>query len=485
MNTSLLRAMTPAIALTALASCTQVTPRQEGADPSSRSAMTEQESSVSVEEAKQIALDAYVYGYPLVTVEMTRRVMTNVAVPTASRAPMGQFASLQAFPGPSFTDVTTPNADTLYSVAWIDVSDEPTILEIPDADGRYVLFPMLDAFTNVFASPGSRTTGTAAQRFAITSESWQGTLPSGTTQLRSPTGIVWIIGRAYSSGDAADLAKVHAFQDGLKLSKLTAYHAQQTTAAPAQVDATIDTSTPVREQVEALSPMAYFTQLAKLLATNPPAAADAPILARMAKIGIVPGAEFSPSPVVTQALDGISAQAQQAIAAHAAVAGKVVNGWLISDHVGTYGTDYLQRAYIARVGLGANLPEDAVYPMSRVDADGQHYSGANDYVLHFDKGTLPPAHAFWSLSMYNQSLFFVANPIDRYSIGSRDQLLTNPDGSVDLFLQQASPEGPKAANWLPAPAGDFQLVLRLYWPDASVLDGTWTPPAVERIQTSR
>lgn len=160
---------------------------------------------------------------------------------------------------------------------------------------------------------------------------------------------------------------------------------------------------------------------------------------------------------------------------------KMVNGWMVATgDMGNYGTNYDMRAGVAKVGLGANLPADAVYPMARLDGDGQPLKGANKYVVHFDKGQTPPANAFWSLTMYNSRQFFVANPISRYAIGDRDKLKFNTDGSLDIYIQHDSPGKEKESNWLPADAGDFNMIMRIYWPKEGVLNGGWAPPPVKK-----
>ena len=241
-----------------------------------------------------IATDAYIYGYPLVTMEMTRRVMTNVAEPKGTRAPMGQLIKLRQYPDASFRDVTAPNADTLYTTAFFDVGKEPWVLSLPDMNGRYFLMPMLDGWTNVFQAPGKRTTGTGAQTYAITGPGWSGTLPDGVKQYKSPTSLVWLLGRIYCTGTPEDYKAVHALQDEVKLVPLSSYGKPYTPPA-GKADPSIDMKTPVRDQVNKLDAIEFFTLLAELMKTNPPAAADAPALARFAKIGLVPGQDFDKS----------------------------------------------------------------------------------------------------------------------------------------------------------------------------------------------
>ena len=428
-----------------------------------------------------LATDAYVYGYPLVTMEMTRRVMTNVAQLEGTRGPMGQFTKLRQYPDASFRDVTAPNADTLYTIAWLDVAKEPWVVSLPDLQGRYALFPMLDGWTNVFQVPGKRTTGTGAQTYAITGPGWSGTLPAGVVEYKSPTALVWLLGRIYCTGTPQDYAAVHALQDQCKLVPLSSW-GKDYTPPPGKVDPSIDMKTAVRDQVNRMSAVEYFTLLAELMKTNPPAAADAPALARFARIGLVPGQSYDASKLNADFVKRVPQVAFDRIMLQFKVGASVknINGWMFDSVTGLYGTDYLNRAFVTAIGLGANRIQDAVYPTSLKSASGDDYIGANKYTIHFPKGQLPPTRGFWSITMYDANYFFVANPINRYSISARQNLKANADGSVDLYIQKDSPGADKEANWLPAPAGKFILMMRMYWPDESppsIIDGTWTPPA--------
>jgi len=439
-----------------------------------------------VQDAIAIGTDAYIYGYPLVTMEMTRRVMTNVDAPKGQYAPMGQFASLREYPTAAFRDVTAPNADTLYSVAWLDLAREPYIFSIPDARGRYYLMPMLDAWTTVFQVPGMRTTGTKPQRYAITGPGWSGTLPAGVTEYKSATSLVWIIGRTYCVGTPEDYKKVHEFQDQLSLVPLSAY-GKSYTPPSGQVDPKIDMKTPVRDQVNALDAGAYFKLMTELMKNNPPTAADAPFVAKMSRIGIMPGQDFDITKLdsaTAASLQKVPDLAQTKIKTSISRVSTAVNGLDMMLKTGVYGTNYLDRAVVTAFGLGANRPEDTVYPTSLAAADGKPYDGANKYVMHFDKGRLPPVRGFWSLTMYNAEFFFVDNPLNRYTLSQRNKLKFNSDGSVDLYLQAANPGPEKESNWLPAPEGRFVLMLRLYWPNPTsptTLNGTWKPPAVRQV----
>jgi len=443
-------------------------------------------------EAVPLGVEAYIYGYPLVTMEMTRRVMTNVEKPEGSRAPMGQFVRMREYPNAQFRDVTAPNADTLYTTAWLDVGKEPWVLTLPEMNDRYFLFPMLDGWTDVFQVPGKRTTGTGPQKYAITGPGWKGTLPEGVTEYKSPTGIVWLLGRIYCTGTPEDYAAVHKIQDAISVVPLSSYGKAYTPPA-GKADPTIDMKTAVREQVNSLSADEYFTLLAQLLKDNPPNAADQPMVEKLAKIGIEPGKPFDGSrldPLAKEAFAVVPKIANEKIMMHlkgGILTGdmKLQNGWLFTTKTGLYGTSYLQRALITAIGLGANRPEDAVYPTSEGPDIFSNYTGKKKYVMHFPKGQLPPAQGFWSLTMYDKDYFFVPNPLNRYSISARQNLKSNADGSVDLYVQNESPGPDKESNWLPAPPDQFILMLRLYWPSPtppSILDGSWKIPQVKAAE---
>ena len=441
------------------------------------------------EQAVADAIDVYVYGYPLVTMDMTRRFMTNVATPDAQHAPMGQILKARTYPAPDYHAVTAPNADTLYTTAWIEVSNEPWVLSVPDMGDRYYLLPMLSGWTDVFQVPGKRTTGGKAQVYAITGPGWSGTLPKGVTEYKSPTGMVWLLGRIYCTGTPADYAAVHALQDKFALVPLSSYGKPYTPPA-GEVDSSFDMKTAVRDQVDALSVNDYFNYLARLMKTNPPAAADAPLVEKMKAIGLEPGKDFDPSKLGAfdkEVIKTVPKLAQVKIMEYFKKAAEPVNGWMyLTKDIGIYGTNYIQRALVTAIGLGANRPQDAIYPTSQKDSEGHEYDGASKkYVMHFNKGELPPVNGFWSITMYDKDYFFVPNPLNRYTLSARNKFNVNPDGSIDLYLQADSPGKAKEANWLPAPKAQFIPMLRLYWPKEtppSIIDGTWKPPAITVAQ---
>ncbi|MBI1246743.1 DUF1254 domain-containing protein [bacterium] len=437
------------------------------------------------EEIAQIAQEAYYYAYPLVIMDVTRQVSTNCETPDPSHlsAPMNQFANAAQFPDANFTEVVRPNADTLYSTLWFDVTNEPLVIHVPDSDGRFYLLPMIDMWTDVFASPGKRTTGTAEQTIAIVGPKWKGDLPKTMYVIRAPTSVGWIIGRTQTNGKA-DFGNVHKFQAGLRAIPLSAWGTNYT-PPNGKIDSSVSADPPT-EQVARMDVAEFFGRFIELTKANPPHPNDYPILARMKRIGLEPGKpfDFAKAPAnIRAALTDAIPICQKRLTGGLASAGTVVNNWgMLLSPIGTYGTDYYRRALIAYGGLGANVIEDAIYPTAFVDSDNSLFDSGKKYVLHFSKEGIPPVRAFWSLTMYNDNQLFAHNPINRYAIGDRDKMEFNEDGSLTLYIQRDSPGKDKENNWLPAPeSGGFSMNLRLYWPKPEALDGTWKPPAVQRV----
>src|SRR5271157_2984117 len=282
-----------------------------------------------LEEAVSTAVDAYLYGYPLITFDVARMQQTNVAAPDAEHAPMGQMIRMRTYPAVDNHCCAAPNADTLYTEAWRDVSREPSVLSIPDMGNRYYIVPMLDGYSQVFSVASPPTTGYKAQTYAITGPGWAGTLPPGVTEVKSATGMVWILGRIYCTGTPDDYKAVHALQDKFVLVPLSSYR-KPYTPLPAEVDANFDMKTGIRDQVDAMDVDSYFKYLARLMKTNPPTAEDAPMVAKMATIGLVPGQHFDPSKLSAfdrEAIKAVPKVAQVKIMEYFKQAAGPVNGW--------------------------------------------------------------------------------------------------------------------------------------------------------------
>ncbi|MBS1676156.1 MAG: DUF1254 domain-containing protein [Actinobacteria bacterium] len=433
------------------------------------------------ETASEIAIEAYVYLYPLVLMERTRAQMTNVEQPgdILGRAPVDSFAHFREYPPADFKDVVKPNFDTLYSPAWLDLREEPRIVSAPATD-LYYLLPIYDMWSDIFACPGTRTNDAAAGSYAICGPGWEGELPEGVVRLDAPTPWAWLIVRTKAS--PATYPEVRAFQDQLAITRLADWPGP---ASPVQgaIDPAIDAQTPPLRQVFGLGAAEFFGEAMETLREIPTHVADHPILERMARLGLVPGESFdlaTASPDAKAALEAVVPAAIAKITARQQTLVHPVDGWMsVTENIGSWGVNYLKRACIDLIGLGANLPEDAVYPISYFDVDGDPYDGNKAYVMHFDADALPPAKAFWSLTMYEAEGFAVENSLHRFAIGDRDDLEFNADGSLDLQISATEPDGGNS-NWLPAPAAPFNLCLRLYYPESTVLDGTWTPPGVRK-----
>jgi hypothetical protein len=438
---------------------------------------------IGLGEAHDVGINAYIYLYPLVTMDVTRRQATNVeSGKRPGSGPMNTFSHIREFPAADFKTVVRPNFDTLYSSAWLDLTGGPVVISAgADPDGRYYELPMYDMWTDAFAVPGQRTTGTAAGNWAVIPPGWQGALPDGVDRIDAPTPHVWIIGRTQTNGPP-DYPAVHKIQDAFGLTPLSHWGAQSPPVTAA-IDPDIDMATPPLDQVNGMSAEDFFTYGLGLLKLHPPHLTDWSLIAQMRRLGLTAGARFADlDPAVRSALGDVPAAALQAMQQAFPRLAKVVNGWQMNiDTMGVYGNFYVKRAIVAMVGLGANSAEDAVYPVLMADADGNPLAGDNDYVLHFDRAGLPPVHAFWSVTMYDAQGFQAANSLNRFAIGDRDPLKYNADGSLDLYLQHQPPGSGKEANWLPAPRGPLGVTMRLYSPQAPVLNGTWTPPPVRRI----
>jgi hypothetical protein len=424
-------------------------------------------------DVQRLAERAYIYAYPLVLLQATTTIM-----------PPNHLVHVSAFPDSSFRLIVRPNADTLYTNAWIDVAKEPMLLHVPDSGGRFYLLQFMDAWTETFADPGKRTTGTREAWFAIVGPGWQGKLPPGVTRIDAPTSQVWLLGRTQTNG-ASDYDNVHAFQHGMRLVPLSQFPGQELNAGPMTGAHQPPSGPTPPDRLKAMDAEQFFRAFADAMKRNPPHVEDAPMVHELASIGIVPGQDFDAAKLSPAQLAQMNAgvlAAMSHLEAFVSTGAAHKTGWnSFQGELGRYGTNYNARAITARVAIGANPPEDAVYISDSTDANGKPLSGAGSYRMHFAADQLPPVLAFWSITGYDKDGYFIANPINRYAIGDRDKLKFNPDGSLDLYIQAQDPGPDSKSNWLPSGAGPFNLTLRLYWPKPSVLNGSWQPPAVERV----
>lgn len=432
-------------------------------------------------ELQSLAIDAYIYGYPLVLTDITRR--TGVFNITQ----INHFYSQRVFASPRFKEVVRPNVDTLYSVAWLNLSLGPIILHVPNTNRRYYLLEMLDPWTNVFASVGARTTGTREQLFIIVGPGWKGILPPYVTRIYSPNNTVWIIGRTQTNGPK-DYPVVHAIQDNYKL--ITLFKPNTPSAGSSSENPIVTDQTSPKDQVASMNAATFFSTMMTAMYMNPPyPAIQSPEMSKkLSALGLVPSKDFDfdkLDPSVKQALEYAAQNGPKAIevASIKILKDNESNNWnMLLKNIGSYGTDYMQRAVVAMSLLGANIPQDAVYAYSFVDRTGKTLDGSNNYIIHFNRGQLPPVNAFWSITLYNTEGFLSENSINRYAISPHlEKLNYNPDGSLDIFVQYNSPGKDIESNWLPAPKGLFNLMLRMYWPQNSVLNGQWQPPVIVQM----
>ena len=434
-----------------------------------------------------LGVEAYAYLYPLVTMESTRRQMTNAPPGTLpGHGPMNTFTHVRAFPTADFRAVVRPNFDTLYSVAWLDLSHGPVVVTAPDTRGRYYGLAMYDMWSNAFAAPGWRTSGTRAAHWAVTPPGWSGTLPDGVRAIAAPTPTVWVIGRTQTNGPD-DYAAVHDIQDGFAVVPLDAWGTGGAgqAAVRAAVDPDVDMETEPLHQVNAMTTADFFELGARLMGVHRPALTDWSVLERIARIGIVPGLPFDPGALTQDTVAALASVPEEALdRLHTLVPtmARVANGWTMNtDTMGVYGNSYLKRAIVAMIGLGANAPEDAIYPLQIADADGHPATGARRYVLRFAADALPPADAFWSVTLYDADGYQVANSLNRFALGDRDPLVYDADGTLTLHVQVDAPDEDRTPNWLPTPAGAFSLCMRLYAPRPEALDGRWSPPPLTAV----
>ena len=419
--------------------------------------------------AQSLLEQAYLYAFPLVLMDATRKVSTNTETPNSTRAPINQFIHAEKLADAASRAVVTPNVDTIYTQAFLDVGSEPMLYGVPQTD-RFFNVQVLDAWTNtaaVLEAPGL---------YAITRSDWQGELPEGVQRIDVPTTRVWTIARIVLSGQE-DLPNVRAIQDKMQLMPLSAYQMDRWTAPAGTYDPAYD-FVPV-QHVLALSPQEFFDTANQLMETNPPAAADAPVLRELAALHVGPGEKFD-----DKALGLFSGlrwklmllQLKGKLKAEAANYAQQMGQWIYyGDPIGDFGTAYTYRAMVALMGLGANTTDVAIYPKTDVDSTGAVLTGKKTYTLHIEAEPPTKEKGFWSVTAYGEDDFLIDNAIDRYCVNDRSGLHRNPDGSIDIILSKEAPED--TTNWLPVGEGDFHLFLRIYKPDTAALEG-WQPPVV-------
>ena len=441
---------------------------------------------ISSDDYMNTVVDAYLYGYPLLLMNYTKQLGTNAITPhpTLPRAPINQLGHYRKFPDHTTTAVVKPNVDTYYSIAWFDLTEGPQVLHMP-ATERYYLLCFYDAFTNVFANPGTRTSGSDELDLLIVGPDHTDIDTTGYTVLRSPTDMAWLIGRIETYNDHDGSTVVRQIQDQMSLiphSSIgdSSYVAPQGTLFERAAQAPV-------AQMEALSTEQFINQLSLLMNEQQAANYDQQLLDRMAAIGIEAGERFelpTDNFILTQKLKAIPSVVHKRMRKRKATPDPafIKNNWtIITSKLGEYQDDYLIRSYVSFVGLGANLAADAIYPFTTVDDQGETLDGAQSYTIHMEAAAIPPVRGFWSLTAYNPDDFLIEHGYDRYAINSNDSLQYNDDGSLDLLIQAEPPTTLSESNWLPVRDDqEFSLTMRLYWPTDAILDRLWEPPSVTR-----
>lgn len=427
---------------------------------------------------------AYNYCYPLVLVNASKEKITNTVAPTDTQAPINQLFHSKGLATAASLDIVTPNTDTLYSQAFLDLTDTAMVLVKPKVD-RFVSVQVLDAYTNTVQVLGTGGDTQEEQTYLLTGPDFKGTVPGNMVQVAMPQNMGWIFARVLCKG-SNDLENVYAIQSQFKLLPLDAYLAGGTYAAPAGVYNPDDDFVPV-EQVMKMTPQQFFDTANQLMAENPPAAADKAILETLSSINVGPGKTFDSTVLgedgeanwknmITNLEDKLYEESQAFIV-------KMGQWFYLGEPIAYFGTEYSYRALVALGGLNANPVTVAIYPRVGTDSNGDPMNGSSNYTIHFDKDGLPQSkeYGFWSITAYNSDNFLIDNPLNRYCINDRSDLKFNADGSLDILLQTSAPaDVAMENNWLPISSDDFHLYMRIYLPQESVLNGTWTAPDITK-----
>ena len=433
-----------------------------------------------------IATLSYIWGFPLVSMERQFNYVTSPNIPPGpGRGPANSPACAPDLYNASYTDIVNINSNTLYCFAQFDLRNEPVVVVVPPISDRYYTFQFMDAYTNNYAYVGQRASGTTGGTYLLAGPDWKGQVPEGMTKIWTPTNLVWLANRILVKGPA-DVPNVNAIQDKIIVKPLSEFQGNATTSAPAAIQANTSKEVPIGPQPSLISPtgIKIFDEIGAAMVGNPLNPPDPVLVTKLASIGIGPGKVPSSeaNDTIKAALQAGITEGQKLIDARVTNLGPVVNGWLTAPQAGVYGTNYLFRAAVAQFGIGVNTAQEAYLPTTFTDSQGKPLSGNSSYLIHFEPGQTPPVDAFWSITMYNDKVLLVDNPINRYSIGTYTEgLKNNTDGSLDIYIQNTSPGEDKESNWLPSPVGAFSLTMRLYLPQPQILNGTWQLPLVQNV----
>jgi DNA sulfur modification protein DndE len=452
---------------------------------------------------KDIATLAYIWGYPLVQFKRLMNFETNPNSPPAQgNGPINKYVAFIALPVPGFASGEYSNPDLLYASAWLNLTKEPIILKIPEINNRYHVFQFIDAFNNDFHYLGTRTTGENGGLYAITGPDWKGQIPGTMQEIKSPTNSMLLLSRILVKGprklsnvtaidnQPRDLSNVTAIENQISTVPMSVYEGKNI-PQDKTIQNTSDKTVPMPALISDIPKMGIkvFDQISKDMIGNPLNPPNPQLVSKLELLSIGPGKTPSTeaNETIRNALQAGITQGEKLIEARATKLGPVINGWEYSNpKTGLYGNDYLlNAATVLAINIAPNVPQEATYPETTVDGDGKQLNGRNNYIIHLDPGQTPPIskNGYWSITMYDEKDYLVENQLNRYSLNSaRNETKFNEDGSLDLYIQHTNPGIEKEPNWLPAPSGNFSLLMRIYIPQDSAINGEYQIPPVRLLR---
>lgn len=441
---------------------------------------------IKTQKAIEMVSDAYIYCLPLVLMDITADKVTNTVDRNYTQAPANQFVHVPVLADATAKDIVLPNVDTIYSQAFLDLSETAVIVELPRTD-RFCIMQLMDAYSNTIRMIECMNFTNDGQTYIITGPNYDGEIPKGMTEIESPTAMVWILGRTVCADNEVDAPVVRAIQSQMKMYTMEQYK-NGTTDIPLKGEYNEAENVVPLDYLISLSLDAFFDRANRLMVLNPPAEADKGYVAKFAAIGVGPGLDFDPALFGDQA-DDLRLLILRDLVANCTEGSKefyVQNGCWFSygDPIGDYGTEYDFRSLIALGGFGANPMDMAIYPSATSDSSGNALDGANSYVIHIDANQFPEMgkHGFWSITAYGADQYLIPNELGRYRVNSLGNAVYNKDGSLDIYVSTTAPEDETLlANWLPVCEGFFKLVFRIYQPQASVVNGQWKMPDVVNV----
>ena len=427
--------------------------------------------------------DAYIFSFPLIIMDATKKAGTNTVKPTDKKAPVNQFLHAKTLATAKFREVVTPNVDTVYSQLFIDLSQDAVVIHKP-ASERFLALEVMNAWSDCVTVLGTGGDTDAERTYILTGPDFNGSIPDGMTQVKMSTSMGWILGRTVCFGED-DLPNVYALQEKLTAKTLTAYLTNSDMPDGVHNEE-YDSLVPVTYSLS-LGAKEFFDRVNELLETNPGYPEDEEMLAKISSIGVGKGLKFdetilgeNSSAKWESMKETVRAELRESVKKYMVKNGAFQN---YGEPIARFGTAYDYRTMIAIAAFGANPVDVAIYPRAETDDEGNTLTGKNSYVLHFEKDALPPVKekGFWSITVYGDDNFLIDNELNRYCINDRSEVTFNADGTLDIYLQAARPENDaRVSNWLPTGSEGFHLYMRIYLPEESAINGTWKAPTITK-----